>query len=45
MAVVKVAQQQAFNELREYTIDDDGLQIGTMVTGQHGLFGRWAAHC
>ncbi|GAB3775655.1 ATPase domain-containing protein [Ramlibacter monticola] len=39
MAVVKVRSSMHSNELREYIIDDDGLQVGTMVTGQHGLLG------
>lgn len=39
MAVVKVRGRAHSNELREYTIDDGGLQVGAKLTGQHGLLG------
>lgn len=39
MAVVKVRGSGHSNELREYTIGDDGLQVGAMLAGQHGLLG------
>lgn len=39
MAVVKVRASAHSNELREYTIDGDGLRIGGMLTDQEGLLG------
>lgn len=37
MAVVKVRASAHSNELREYFIDDKGLNIGTMLNNQEGL--------
>jgi circadian clock protein KaiC len=39
MAVVKVRASMHSNELREYTIDADGIRIGDMLTEQEGLLG------
>lgn len=39
MAVVKVRSSAHSNELREYTINDNGIQIGTLVHGYDGLLG------
>jgi circadian clock protein KaiC len=39
IAVVKVRGSTHSNELREYSIDGGGLQVGAMLTGQHGLLG------
>ena len=39
IAVVKVRNSRHSNELREYTIDDNGLQVGAMLVGQQGLLG------
>ncbi|MGV8941008.1 MAG: RAD55 family ATPase [Lysobacter sp.] len=39
MAVVKVRASDHSNELREYRIDGDGLQIGEMLTDLEGLLG------
>lgn len=39
MAVVKVRSSAHSNELREYTINDNGIQIGTLVRGYDGLLG------
>ncbi len=39
MAVVKMRGSKHSNELREYTIDDSGLQIGEMLADQEGLLG------
>jgi circadian clock protein KaiC len=39
IAVVKVRSSRHSNELREYTIDDNGLQVGEMLIAQHGLLG------
>ena len=39
MAVVKVRGSKHSNELREYIIDDSGLQIGGMLADQEGLLG------
>lgn len=39
MAVVKVRASQHSNELREYTIGEDGIHIGEMLTDQEGLLG------
>lgn len=39
MAVVKVRASAHSDELREYTIDGDGLQIGAMLVEQEGLLG------
>ncbi len=37
MAVVKVRASAHSNELREYTINDNGIQIGEMLPEQQGL--------
>ena len=37
MAVVKVRASAHSNELREYTINDNGIQIGEMLPAQQGL--------
>jgi len=39
MAVVKVRASAHSDELRQYHIDDNGLQIGEMLTDQEGLLG------
>ncbi|RYG08934.1 MAG: protein kinase, partial [Burkholderiales bacterium] len=39
IAVVKVRASMHSNELREYTIDANGLQVGNMMTGYRGLLG------
>jgi circadian clock protein KaiC len=39
MAVVKVRASDHSNELREYTIDDDGIRIGRTLVGLQGLLG------
>ncbi|MES2831457.1 MAG: ATPase domain-containing protein [Pseudomonadota bacterium] len=39
MAVVKVRASRHSNELREYTISDEGIHIGEMLTEQEGLLG------
>ena len=39
MAVVKVRASDQSNELREYTIGDDGIRIGAMLPDQEGLLG------
>lgn len=39
MAVVKVRASNHSNELREYSIDGDGLQIGVMLADLEGLLG------
>jgi circadian clock protein KaiC len=39
LAVVKVRASMHSNELREYTIDADGLRIGEMLVDQEGLLG------
>ena len=39
IAVVKVRGSRHSNELREYSVDDTGLRVGAMLTGQHGLLG------
>ncbi len=39
MAVVKVRASNHSNELREYSIEDDGIHIGDMVLGYDGLLG------
>lgn len=39
LAVVKVRASAHSNELREFTIDADGLRIGDMLTDQEGLLG------
>ena len=39
MAVVKLRGSSHSNELREFTIDDGGLQIGEMLVNQEGLLG------
>lgn len=37
IAVVKVRGSLHSNELRQFTIDEDGIQIGEMLSGQEGL--------
>ncbi len=39
LAVVKVRTSAHSNELREYTIDENGLQIGAALPDQEGLLG------
>ena len=39
MAVVKVRSSAHSNELRSYTINDEGIQIAGMLVGQEGLLG------
>jgi len=39
MAVVKVRASDHANELREYSIGDDGIRIGAMLPNQEGLLG------
>lgn len=39
MAVVKVRASAHSNELREFSIDDDGIQVGEPLAGQEGLLG------
>lgn len=39
MAVVKVRASEHSDELREYTIDKNGIQIGDMLVDQEGLLG------
>jgi len=39
MAVVKIRASDHSNELREYTIGDDGIRIGAMLPDQEGLLG------
>ena len=39
MAVVKVRASNHANELREYSIGDDGIRIGAMLPHQEGLLG------
>ena len=39
MAVVKVRASAHSNELREFSIDDDGIHIGQMLPDQEGLLG------
>ena len=39
MAVVKVRASEHSDELREYTIDKNGVQIGDMLIDQEGLLG------
>ena len=39
MAVVKVRASEHSDELREYTIDKNGIQIGDMLIDQEGLLG------
>jgi circadian clock protein KaiC len=39
MAVVKVRASEHSDELREYTIDENGVQIGDMLVDQEGLLG------
>ena len=39
MAVVKVRASAHSDELRQYLIDDNGLQIGDMLADQEGLLG------
>ncbi len=44
MAVVKVRASSHSNELREFTIDDNGISIGTMLPDQEGLLGGRPTH-
>jgi circadian clock protein KaiC len=39
MAVVKVRASMHSNELRTYTIDANGIQLGGMLVNQEGLLG------
>ena len=39
MAVVKVRASDHSDELREYTIDKNGIHIGEMLVEQEGLLG------
>ena len=39
MAVVKVRASAHSNELREFTIDDEGIRIGEVLADQEGLLG------
>jgi circadian clock protein KaiC len=39
MAVVKVRGSEHSNQLRAYTIDDDGIRVGEMLSDQEGLLG------
>jgi len=39
MAVVKVRASAHSDELREFSIDDDGIRIGEKLVGQEGLLG------
>jgi circadian clock protein KaiC len=39
MAVVKVRSSGHSNELREFSIADDGIRIGEMLSDQEGLLG------
>ena len=39
MAVVKVRASNHSHQLREYSIDDDGIQIGETLSDQEGLLG------
>ena len=39
MAVVKVRASAHSDQLREFSIDADGIHIGTMLSGQEGLLG------
>jgi circadian clock protein KaiC len=39
MAVVKVRASDHSNELREYTIDDDGIRVSGALVGLEGLLG------
>ena len=39
MAVVKIRASDHSNELREYSIGDDGIRIGAMLPDQEGLLG------
>ncbi|MEO6660289.1 MAG: ATPase domain-containing protein [Burkholderiaceae bacterium] len=39
MAVVKVRASAHSDQLREFSIDSDGIQIGQMLAGQEGLLG------
>ncbi len=44
MAVVKLRASMHSNELREYTIDADGIRIGSMLAEHDGLLGGRPAH-
>jgi len=39
MAVVKVRARAHSDQLRLYSIDEQGIKIGQMLTGQEGLLG------
>jgi circadian clock protein KaiC len=39
MAVVKVRSSRHSNELREFSIGDDGIRVGDMLSNQEGLLG------
>lgn len=39
LAVVKVRDSAHSDQLREYSIDDDGIRIGTMLAEQEGMLG------
>jgi circadian clock protein KaiC len=39
MAVVKVRDSMHSDELRSYTIDDQGIRVGAMLPGEEGLLG------
>ncbi len=39
LAVVKVRASDHSNELREFTIDDAGIQVGAMLSNHEGLLG------
>jgi len=44
MAVVKVRSSAHSNELREYSIDGDGIHLGAMLADQEGLLGGRPTH-
>lgn len=44
LAVVKVRASAHSNELREFTIDDAGIRIGSRLLGQEGLLGGRPTH-
>jgi circadian clock protein KaiC len=39
MAVVKVRASAHSDQLRKFTIDNDGIQVGDMLADQEGLLG------
>ena len=39
MAVAEVRDSEHFNELRMFTIDDHGIQLGNMISDYEGLLG------